>query len=386
MLEVQKYLLNGAQHATAMELLEMLKENYGIDYKVYLEDDMVLLDYNQINHGLLGHKAHPIVIECRSLILRLSDFEILSRKFKRFFNAGEVPEYYSDFSFDNAMAFSKEDGSLIGLYYNAHTKLWEVSTRGMAKAEGVHQCGKSFRELFLESIGIDNEKQLQYFANTYFNKSYTLVFELINTINRIVTPYSENCVYLLAIVNNETGVEEPWNVVEYAQHILDDRGLNVKIPLVHEIKSVDEAIKKANNLPNLQEGFVIFDPVSQKRMKVKSTNYLVAHKMRGETAVPTKRNLLTAFFDGDLDELISYFPEFKKYADPFIAEYHALLDEASAAWHKYKHIDDQKEFAMHVKNHPRVSGLLFGAKRNQMTPTQIFNDLDLNKKLRFFGV
>ena len=128
MLEVQKYLQT--------KTLENLTEELGIRCKVYEEENIVLLDYDQIE----SPKTHPIVRECRSLILALSDFSIVSRKFDRFFNHGEALEYYSDFSFENAVAFEKADGSLIGVYYNPFTNRWDISTRGMAKAEGSHQA------------------------------------------------------------------------------------------------------------------------------------------------------------------------------------------------------------------------------------------------------
>ena len=126
-----------------------LTEQYGIKVRKYPEDNIVLLDYDQIE----SPKTHPIVIECRSLILAMDTLEVVSRKFDRFFNLGEAPELYQDFDFDSAVVMEKADGSLIGVYFNPHTSRWEVSTRGMAKAEGEHMFGGTFRDKVLAAFG-----------------------------------------------------------------------------------------------------------------------------------------------------------------------------------------------------------------------------------------
>lgn len=75
MLEVQKYLQT--------HTLDDLEKDFGIGFKVY--DDRVILKY-RINST---PKFHPIVRECRGLILSLPDYKILARGFDRFYNYGE---------------------------------------------------------------------------------------------------------------------------------------------------------------------------------------------------------------------------------------------------------------------------------------------------------
>jgi hypothetical protein len=45
------------------------------------------LNYDQIESA----KAHPVVMECRGLILSYPHGEVVARSFDRFFNYGEVP-------------------------------------------------------------------------------------------------------------------------------------------------------------------------------------------------------------------------------------------------------------------------------------------------------
>lgn len=75
MLEVQKYLKTHS--------LEELKDEFDINYKEY--DDRVILKYRIDSKP----KFHPIVKECRGLILSLPNFDVIARGFDRFFNYGE---------------------------------------------------------------------------------------------------------------------------------------------------------------------------------------------------------------------------------------------------------------------------------------------------------
>ena len=99
-MKVQEYLRGKGD---PLQALATLKEDLGICYKVYEEDGIVILDYDQIE----SPKTHPIVIECRSLILAYPEFDVVSRKYDRFFNYGEAPDLYADFSFDDAVVIKK---------------------------------------------------------------------------------------------------------------------------------------------------------------------------------------------------------------------------------------------------------------------------------------
>lgn len=183
-MKVQEYLRNKND---PLEALATLKEEIGIRYKVYEEDGIVILDYDQIE----SPKTHPIVIECRSLILSYPEFDVVSRKYDRFFNYGEAPDMYADFSFDDAIVMEKADGSLIGVYYNPKTDRWEISTRGMAKAEGEHLFGGTWRQKVQEAFGFKDEVDFQERCDDIFRRSSTYIFEYCSPENRIVTKYDE---------------------------------------------------------------------------------------------------------------------------------------------------------------------------------------------------
>jgi len=75
MLCVQEFLLT--------KNLEDLKNELGIEYNQ--SDDLVILNYSQID----SPKRHPIVMECRGLVLEIGTWRIIARSFNRFFNWSE---------------------------------------------------------------------------------------------------------------------------------------------------------------------------------------------------------------------------------------------------------------------------------------------------------
>src|SRR3990167_1264052 len=90
--------------------IDKLKEEFFIKVKEY-EEGLLVLNYDQINKPT----THPIVMECRGLILD-KNFNIVSRSFDRFFNLGEATETQEHIDISKAYLHDKIDGSLIKIY------------------------------------------------------------------------------------------------------------------------------------------------------------------------------------------------------------------------------------------------------------------------------
>ncbi len=373
MLNVQKFLIEQKEQGyTNLQAFNQLTEQFAIKVKFYEEfnERIVLLDYHMID----SPKMHPIVIECRSLILNMDTFGVVSRKFDRFFNYGEAVDYYHDFDLSRSVIMEKADGSLIGVYH--HNGKWHISTRGMAFAEGEHVMGGTFREKVLEAFGVNDEK-FQLIFNGY-PKNTTFVFEYVSPENRIVTKYYAPEMVALSANNGET----EWDLGTLnAEMALS--GLNVRPVNCYYASDMDEVVKLANSLPDLQEGFVIYDPVSKKRMKVKSSLYVVAHSIRGNDPLPTKKNLLRLLFTGELGEFCAYFPEWSEKALDIQREVDNAYRELAIAWDKYKHLESQKDFALSIKDVP-YNGILFQARKMNKTVNESWNDWPIEKKISMF--
>lgn len=371
MLNVQKFLTEQKEQGKfTTECFNALTEQLGIKVKFYDEEGIVLLDYHMID----SPKLNPIVIECRSLILDTFTFEVVSRKFDRFFNYGEAMEYYHDFDLSRSVIMEKADGSLVGVYH--HNGKWHISTRGMAFAEGEHVLGGTFREKVLDAFNISEEEFQQVFAG--FPKDTTFVFEYTSPENRIVTKYEAPVMVLLSANNTETEWEY---AVAYKELYL--MGLKFRPVKTYQAADMEAVVKLANSLPNLEEGFVIYDPVSSKRMKVKSSLYVVAHSIRGNDPLPTKKNLLRLLFTGELGEFCAYFPEWSEKALDIQREVDNAYRELAIAWDKYKELESQKDFALAIKDVP-YNGILFQARKLNKTVNESWNDWPLEKKISMF--
>ena len=372
MLNVQKFLTEQKEQGKfTTECFNALTEQLGIKVKFYDEEGVVLLDYHMID----SPKLNPIVIECRSLILDTFTFEVVSRKFDRFFNYGEALEYYHDFDLSRSVIMEKVDGSLIGVYH--HNGKWHISTRGMAFAEGEHTFGGTFKDKVLNAFGMDEQEFQSIFS--VFNKNLTFVFEYTSPENRIVTKYERPEMVLLG--GNDG--EKEWDYNTMYCNLLAYGVKNIRKVKTYSASDMNAVVKLANSLPNLEEGFVIYDPVSNKRMKVKSSLYVVAHSIRGNDPLPTKKNLLRLLFTGELGEFCAYFPEWQDKAFDIQREADNAYRELAIAWDKYKHLESQKDFALAIKDVP-YNGILFQARKMNKTVNEAWNDWPLEKKISMF--
>lgn len=377
MLEIQKYLIN-SNEPTLEAKLEKLKVELGIKSKIYYEDGLVILNYDQIE----SPKSHPIVIECRSLILNCYTYGVVSRKFDRFFNHGECPDFYNDFDITRSYVFTKEDGSLIGVYYNNFTSKWEISTRSLAKAEGDHISGGTFREKVLSAFGCDDEEKFQEVMSNY-RTDLTYIYEYVGPSNRIVTRYEKDHMVLTAIRNNGSGEYTSFNMLlDHAQN-QNDIGFNVVPVKSYNLNSFEEIKKAIDELPALAEGYVCFDPVSGKRVKCKSPGYVAIHGLR-ENGVLSMKRVYTLVLINEHEEYLTYFPEDRNAFIPVIDAVQRFIRTIEVHWDMVCGITDQKEFALKVKD-LEGSGIFFEAKKKNTLPVHVFNEMDINKKLRIFG-
>ena len=366
---------------TPVQALEQLTAETAISAKVYESEGVVLLSYDQIE----SPKTNPMVIECRSLILNLEDFSVASRKFDRFFNAGEAPDTLVGFNLARAIAYEKADGSLIGFWFCKGTGRWEISTRGMAFAEGPHVMGGTFRDHILQALGV-TEEQFQVVMNEFADPGITIVGEYIGPDNKIVTRYEAGAVVFTGVSYfGAAAVSDIVTLQKYAE-FFSFEGFRVREPKVYPAQeSLEAFISAANELPNLEEGFVLYDPISNKRVKVKGATYLTAHRLRGNDPVPTRKNMLELVLEGEVEEFILYFPEWTEMVRSLESEIENFLRSLESVYAKASGIREQKEFALAVKDTPG-SSYMFNARKLGCSVRHAFNVSPLTQKMKQFAV
>lgn len=358
-----------------MEVIKFLKANgnnfrkltevYGIKVKDYLEQKLVVLNYDQIN----SPKMEPIVQECRGLILDY-DLNIICRPFDRFFNYGEAETDKMDLT--GYTYYPKLDGSLIKVYY--WNGSWRIATRGTAFAESdVGGWGITFEQLTLKAAGC---KSMQEFNDkceqAFMVPAETYLFELTAMENRVVTQYKEPQLTLLSIRRNQSGVfanmrfetslpNDFYHISEYTEGL-----------------SIEEIIQKADSLKNLEEGFVGYDREGVPRVKVKSAAYVAVHHIRGEGLNP--KRIAELVISGEEEEYLTYFPEDRGAIEPYVLALKSLVYNLELSMLTNHKIEDQKQFALAIKD---VQGrsVLFTARKYNISVQEAFQRGTINSKV-----
>lgn len=376
-MEVIKYLNKEAIITDHESALEKLTEELGIKVSYNEDYDLYVLNYSQID----SPKTHPIVTECRSLVLKpvvvsdlnIPEFSVVSRSFDRFLNLGENGNE-DKIDITKMTAHEKLDGSLIGLFY--HEGEWLYRTKSMIMpAENMYldAFGNSWKDLIENSLNLE---QFKVSANNAM-VDCTFILELTSPTNRIVTRYEEDRVTLLGIRENETGKYLcPKLTVPFCAKLV-----GWCVPKTYRFNTISQCKKIVEELPNLEEGYVLYDEYGVPQCKIKSPKYLAVHALRGE-CTPTPKRIMDLVFTKETDEYLTYFPEDSHLFLPYIGAYEDCYGHYCELEGENRHIEDQKEFALSVKDTP-VARLLFQKRKNKdLRFKDMFNKLNNNAKYK----
>ena len=357
-----------------MKVTKYLKENgtekltseFGVIVKKYEDAQLLVLNYDQINSP-----KNDITSECRGLILDY-DYNIVSRSFDRFFNYGEN---FATFNPATAVAYEKVDGSLIKIYN--WKGVWYVSTRGTAFAEsGVNGWDITFKDMVFKALNIHPvmEEDFQSLCNTLLNPESTYICEITGVENRVVTRYQGYTLWLLAERDNNTGT-----YYEVPRVVWENFGF--ELPSVYSFNSIEACLETAKHLPDLQEGYVMYEngiPVC----KVKSPVYVAVHHLRQNGILNPKR-IAELVIMNEQEEYLTYFEEDRKFFTPYVEALEFQLKSAQHHYHKYRDIEDQKEFALQIKDYPYAQYLFQARKTGESDIYKVFNTSETNRKVKF---
>lgn len=184
---------------------------------------------------------------CRGLILDVSTGEVIARPFPKFFNYQEMIAKGMELPSGEMIINEKLDGSL-GILYELNGKPY-IATRGSFTSDQAQWATEWYRK----------------YVNIIPNKNETHLFEIIYPANRIVVAYDFSGLVHLSTRQTDTGIEIPakWDEPIRTAKILPNSSLD-------ELAKLDE--------PN-SEGFVVFFPQSNERVKIKFPEYVKLHKI-----------------------------------------------------------------------------------------------------------
>jgi RNA ligase len=203
-----------------------------VDMKFHKEFPLAIFTYSR--KTVRENIWDDITEKCRGLIVNLETGDIIARAFEKFFNYGTAdrPEtQQQNLPTTRPMILQKLDGSL-GIRYTYNGQDF-IASKGSFHSEHAKWMTSYYHKVS---------------PNATWPEGYTPVFEMIcESVQHHVVHYGREALYLLALVNTETGEEADYNTVYHWAAI---NGL-----LVPKILSMGLADAVQHNYPN-EEGYV----------------------------------------------------------------------------------------------------------------------------------
>lgn len=373
-------------------------DTYGIVAQLHLDGKLWLLDYDQL--AAHKHRMSEAVMESRGLILNATTGDIVRRPFARFFNIGEAPAYEADIDYARLKGLEKADGSLVTFYFNDVTGHWQIGTRGTPFADGWNrvQCCK-FYERVLLALGFDFEPGSTSFdsrLDVMFDRKVTYMFEFIGPDNLHVTPYAKSELVLLG-ARNRLGVEFTPDEVQDLFDGLTATGWPVRLPATYpiplklegmsrsqQVEAIKAWVASAPEFKGLHEGLVCYDPVTGKRLKVKTPLYCAVHLQTEDASDLTisAARVADLIVSGDAEEFCLYFPALAPKVQAMASKVQDFIAGLAPIWDEVKDIEDQKAFALAVNTKAPAAGtgIFFQARKDKVSPALAWVSMPLNRK------
>lgn len=216
--------------------------------------------------------------ECRGLIFRASDGQIIRRPYHKFFNVGEKeetdPRIIDELMDEDARSLEKLDGSMIAPYPAADGTLrW-----------GTKMGDTDVAKMVLPFLAA-NQNYVQ-FAQACVKGGCTPIFEFCSRQQRIVVDYEVERLVLTAVRNMETGVYVGYEGLLGLAEAWD-------IDVVGTLEFDKDALGVEGVVIRLHDGHMA-------KMKVES--YMRIHKAKDKITV--EKNAVDAILNNEIDDLL----------------------------------------------------------------------------------
>lgn len=328
-------------------LLDMIEQGYV--RKQVDETGLVILNYTE--KAQFEKKWNEVTLQTRGLIIDSVYETVIARPFQKFFNWSEIQDNIESDPWVDKDAFYNEpvrvqdkmDGSLGIIFYHPYGMQWRIATRGSFQSEQAEWAQKRLDEL------LDNGLELK--------EGFTYLVEIIYPENRIVVDYGGlKALVLLDVLRNEDGgsVFElsaiGWPYGTANQYHYQNFGAVLTAPS-----------RKG------KEGFVVYWPQRNLRVKIKEEEYVRLHKIM--TGVTPLRVWDVLRNGGTLEEWLKdvpdeFYAQIEEIAKNLKEEFDYVKMEAHlhhwAATLGLPKEYSRKEFALEVQ-HDRVPAAYRGA-------------------------
>jgi hypothetical protein len=327
------------------EFLEITLNTKGLDW---VKDQGILVTHNPdypnlycLKYGPRAVKNSTLTKACRGTVVEEieGNFKVVCYGLTRFFNLDEpdTPTGIQFFDWESFVAYEKYDGSLIKLFnYNSN---WLISTSGTIEGE-INQIGAS--EVFWKTFNLMD------YSTKDLDPSVIYVWELCTKETANVVTYSEDFLSLIAVRSR----------VNFEELYLENFSKKFSVAQQFSFSSQENVIKFANSRRGSKsEGLVLKDWLGN-RLKVKSKEYVKFHLLLNNK-LP---DLFLIWKLGELDEFLTYFPQYIPEADLLLSQIYPMEKEVEN-FVKENSFLEQKGFAEKaIKKFGKFSGAAFAIR------------------------
>lgn len=239
--------------------------------------------YNYTDSCMWSQEWNEVTVTCRGLIVNNQTEEIVARSFNKFFNNDQMQAPIWSI-FDTVQVTDKMDGSL-GILYVDPLGTQSISTRGSFASDQALWATDLYRNKY---------------AGTWdHNPEVTYLFEIIYPENKIVIDYDGvEDIVLIGGVHTSTG--KSISVSELAK---DWPGTTVDV--LFDDTTLEQVVALAPR--DNAEGFVLWNPITDERVKIKYERYKELHRFLTNTNAKHVWEILST--NQDPNEIFSVAPD-----------------------------------------------------------------------------
>lgn len=229
------------------ELAQMLETRM---VRVRHDEELPVEVYEYTENAQYKRVWNPVTLQCRGLIVDTRTQEVLARPLPKFFNHGEPDAPVLTGPVD---VYDKLDGSCGIMYLEPGTGRPRISTRLSLRSPQAVSANAVLDAKYPDFVP---------------RSGWTYVFEIITSTSRVVLDYgAQEDLFFIAAIDIESG-----RSVDFDRARATWPGPAVER---FSFSTLEEALA-APPRPNA-EGYVVHDPVSDQRVKIKQDDYKVLH-------------------------------------------------------------------------------------------------------------
>ena len=222
------------------------------------------------------------------------------------------------------------EGTMINVFWDESIGLtggWEIATRNTVGATSSFfktASAKTFRTMFLEALNYTN------LVLDNLNKELCYSFVLQHPENRIVVPFKQIQLYLVAIYSI---YNEPNNTYvnvfdsQLYKEFFKSMNTHIKFPEIYNFNKYSDLIQKyaSMNTPYNVVGFVLHNKLTGERTKIRNPIYEQVRNLRGNQP-KLQYQYLCLRKEGKVSDFLKFYPENKKDFSTFRDQVHLFTN------------------------------------------------------------